>query len=162
MSNLNEQLEQLPKAMQPSRDLWPSIAAKLDKPAQTSSNQNPWQWVAIAASMALVSVLSFNMGKSQIVEQDNSQMLAMLELINNQHQTQVQQYQAKVQLTSWGQLSQEPVDAGLTEVRTASDEVFKTLLAQPDNQKLQKLWLWLLEKEREILRESQQPQLNSI
>ena len=58
-SKLAEQIENLPKEIQPRKDLWKGIDYALEEPLQ--QNSGTYKWYAVAASVMFVVLLSWNM-----------------------------------------------------------------------------------------------------
>src|SRR5690606_10406441 len=62
---LDARLRGLPPELPPARDLWPSIEARLDRPARVTpapARRRPaWPLLALAASVAVVGVLVVNL-----------------------------------------------------------------------------------------------------
>lgn len=62
---LDQRLRRLPPDLPPARDLWPSIEARLDRPARATparpDRRRAWPLVALAASVAVAGVLVVNL-----------------------------------------------------------------------------------------------------
>ena len=54
-SKLQEQIERLPREMQPQRDLWPGIDQAIEELVHRQPSRTPWY--ALAASIAVVSLV---------------------------------------------------------------------------------------------------------
>lgn len=58
-TDLRWQLRQLPREIEPSRDLWPGIAAAIERRPATRANRWIWSSMAMAASLLLVAGLAW-------------------------------------------------------------------------------------------------------
>jgi len=172
-----QQLEQLinnaPKAMLPSHDLWQGIEKRMDKPlmSQTRQSQHGRQW-AIAASFILLVALgytqlpSFNPLTTQQTElAQNSAMPAQpgdaaLQLLLTQiaasHQVQVDNLEQTTNALAWQTSSfSAPVEQGLAELRRAATQIYQALQANPTDKQLWQLWLWVQQRELDLLQQGQ-------
>jgi len=69
---LRWQLRQLPRELEPRRDLWPGIASQL--PANNSARSRRWPWIAglaLAASLSLAIGLGWRQMEPEISTQDS-------------------------------------------------------------------------------------------
>ncbi|MEM6229081.1 anti-sigma factor [Shewanella scandinavica] len=172
-----QQLEQLidsaPKEMSPSHDLWQGIEKRMDKPlmSQTRQSQHGRLW-AIAASFILLVVLgytqlsSFNPLTTQQTElAQNSAMPAQpgdaaLQLLLTQiaasHQVQVDNLEQTTNALAWQTSSfSAPVEQGLAELRRAATQIYQALQANPTDKQLWQLWLWVQQRELDLLQQGQ-------
>ncbi|MDT3334419.1 anti-sigma factor [Shewanella sp. SP1S1-7] len=172
-----QQLEQLidsaPKEMSPSHDLWQGIEKRMDKPlmSQTRQSQHGRLW-AIAASFILLVALgytqlpSFNPLTTQQTElAQNSAMPAQpgdaaLQLLLTQiaasHQVQVDNLEQTTNALAWQTSSfSAPVEQGLAELRRAATQLYQALQANPTDKQLWQLWLWVQQRELDLLQQGQ-------
>ncbi|MDT3295918.1 anti-sigma factor [Shewanella sp. SP2S2-6] len=172
-----QQLEQLidsaPKEMSPSHDLWQGIEKRMDKPlmSQTRQSQHGRLW-AIAASFILLVALgytqlpSFNPLTTQQTElAQNSAMPAQpgdaaLQLLLTQiaasHQVQVDNLEQTTNALAWQTSSfSAPVEQGLAELRRAATQIYQALQANPTDKQLWQLWLWVQQRELDLLQQGQ-------
>lgn len=54
LDSLDEALSQLPRSIEPGRDLWPDIAARLETGAAPVRSRQRWAWAAAAAVLLVV------------------------------------------------------------------------------------------------------------
>ncbi|GLP95161.1 hypothetical protein [Paraferrimonas sedimenticola] len=162
-NDLHSAIDQMPEQLQPNKDLWPAIERAIDTPAQApvAANHGPWKGIAIAASLALVSVVSF-LGGQQFSNSgnDTTQSLALLTLLQQQHQ-QALAVQGRGQFSSTltSAQTQDPLYAGIEEVRQGAKTVLAQLQQDPNNLELLQLWLWLQQRELELVNQAQSQRL---
>ncbi|MCT7945157.1 anti-sigma factor [Shewanella septentrionalis] len=172
-----QQLEQLinsaPKEMSPSHDLWQGIEKRMDKllMSPTRQSQHGRQW-AIAASFILLVALGytqlpyFNPLTTQQTElAQNSAMPAQpgdaaLQLLLTQiaasHQVQVDNLEQTTNALAWQTSSfSAPVEQGLAELRRAATQIYQALQANPTDKQLWQLWLWVQQRELDLLQQGQ-------
>lgn len=172
-----QQLERLinsaPKEMPPTHDLWQGIEKRMDKPlvSQTRQSQNGRQW-AIAASFIMLVALGysqlpyFNQLTTQQTElAQNSAMPAQqgdpaLQLLLTQiaasHQAQVDNLEQTTNALAWQTSSfSAPVEQGLAELRRAATQIYQALQANPTDKQLWQLWLWVQQRELDLLQQGQ-------
>ena len=179
-----QQLEQLinnaPKAMPPTHDLWQGIEKRMDKPlvSQTRQSQNGRQW-AIAASFIMLVALGysqlpyFNQLTTQQTEltqnsvmpelQGDPALHVLLTQIAASHQAQVDNLEQAPNALAWQTSSlSAPVEQGLTELRHAATQIYQALQANPTDKQLWQLWLWVQQRELDLLQQGQKlPTRNS-
>ncbi len=79
-------------------------------------------------------------------------MLAMLEQLQYQHQQQVKQLEASVNFGEQQKVSMTtPLSRGIDELREAATQIFQALKQDPTDQQLWQLWLWVQQREIELL-----------
>ncbi|BFL85573.1 anti-sigma factor [Shewanella baltica] len=172
-----QQLEQLinsaPKEMSPTHDLWQGIEKRMDKPlvSQTRQSQNGRQW-AIAASFIMLVALGysqlpyFNQLTTQQTElaqnsampeqQGDAALQLLLTQIAASHQAQVDNLEQTTNALAWQTSSfSAPVEQGLTELRRAATQIFQALQANPTDKQLWQLWLWVQQRELDLLQQGQ-------
>jgi len=172
-----QQLEQLinsaPKEMSPSHDLWQGIKKRMDKPlmSPTRQSQHGRLW-AIAASFILMVVLgytqlpSFNPLTTQQTELAQHSAMpaqpgdAALQLLLTQiaasHQVQVDNLEQTTNALAWQTSSfSAPVEQGLAELRRAATQIYQALQANPTDKQLWQLWLWVQQRELDLLQQGQ-------
>jgi hypothetical protein len=172
-----QQLEQLinnaPKAMPPTHDLWQGIEKRMDKPlvSQTRQSQNGRQW-AIAASFIMLVALGysqlpyFNQLTTQQTEltqnsampeqQGDAALQLLLTQIAASHQAQVDNLEQTTNALAWQTSSfSAPVEQGLAELRRAATQTYQALQANPTDKQLWQLWLWVQQRELDLLQQGQ-------
>ncbi|MCS6134791.1 anti-sigma factor [Shewanella baltica] len=172
-----QQLEQLinnaPKAMPPTHDLWQGIEKRMDKPlvSQTRQSQNGRQW-AIAASFIMLVALGysqlpyFNQLTTQQTEltqnsampeqQGDAALQLLLTQIAASHQAQVDNLEQTTNALAWQTSSfSAPVEQGLAELRRAATQIYQALQANPTDKQLWQLWLWVQQRELDLLQQGQ-------
>ncbi|MEI8613326.1 anti-sigma factor [Shewanella baltica] len=172
-----QQLEQLlnsaPNAMPPTHDLWQGIEKRMDKPlvSQTRQSQSGRQW-AIAASFIMLVALGysqlpyFNQLTTQQTElaqnsampeqQGDAALQLLLTQIAASHQAQVDNLEQTTNALAWQTSSfSAPVEQGLTELRRAATQIFQALQANPTDKQLWQLWLWVQQRELDLLQQGQ-------
>ncbi|WP_338726639.1 anti-sigma factor [Shewanella baltica] len=172
-----QQLEQLinsaPKAMSPPHDLWQGIEKRMDKPlvSQTRQSKNGRQW-AIAASFIMLVALGysqlpyFNQLTTQQTElaqnlampeqQGDAALQLLLTQIAASHQAQVDNLEQTTNALAWQTSSfSAPVEQGLAELRRAATQIYQALQANPTDKQLWQLWLWVQQRELDLLQQGQ-------
>ncbi|MGI2138807.1 anti-sigma factor [Shewanella baltica] len=172
-----QQLERLinsaPNAMPPTHDLWQGIEKRMDKPlvSQTRQSQNGRQW-AIAASFIMLVALGysqlpyFNQLTTQQTElaqnsampeqQGDAALQLLLTQIAASHQAQVDNLEQTTNALAWQTSSfSAPVEQGLAELRRAATQIYQALQANPTDKQLWQLWLWVQQRELDLLQQGQ-------
>ncbi|VEF27414.1 Uncharacterised protein [Shewanella baltica] len=172
-----QQLEQLlnsaPNAMPPTHDLWQGIEKRMDKPlvSQTRQSQNGRLW-AIAASFIMLVALGysqlpyFNQLTTQQTElaqnsampeqQGDAALQLLLTQIAASHQAQVDNLEQTTNALAWQTSSfSAPVEQGLAELRRAATQIYQALQANPTDKQLWQLWLWVQQRELDLLQQGQ-------
>lgn len=172
-----QQLERLinsaPKEMSPTHDLWQGIEKRMDKPlvSQTRQSQNGRQW-AIAASFIMLVALGysqlpyFNQLTTQQTElaqnsampeqQGDAALQLLLTQIAASHQAQVDNLEQTTNALAWQTSSfSAPVEQGLAELRRAATQIYQALQANPTDKQLWQLWLWVQQRELDLLQQGQ-------
>lgn len=172
-----QQLEQLlnsaPNAMPPTHDLWQGIEKRMDKPlvSQTRQSQNGRLW-AIAASFIMLVALGysqlpyFNQLTTQQTElaqnsampeqQGDAALQLLLTQIAASHQAQVNNLEQTTNALAWQTSSfSAPVEQGLAELRRAATQIYQALQANPTDKQLWQLWLWVQQRELDLLQQGQ-------
>ncbi|TKB49386.1 hypothetical protein FCL40_08610 [Ferrimonas sediminicola] len=155
---LDPLLQELDREISPSRDLWPAIEGRLDRSPLPATPRRPWLPWAMAACLLLTSLGGF-LGGRLSRPAPHAPLLGMLELLQQQHQTQRQQLApwgtGTLQLTSTLPGDQAATEA-LASIRGAERELFEALQTQPDNRELLQLWLWVQQRELDLINKQQQ------
>ncbi|MEJ6518815.1 anti-sigma factor [Shewanella bicestrii] len=170
-AKLQQLINDAPKALTPKRDLWQGIEKRMDKPlaSQTAVRQAPRlqgvQW-AIAATVVLAVFFGFytqapvkTLLPEQIVSQpaDDEQALhTLLSQIAQTHQAQVTSLEQAPMIVAW-QTSRfgAPLEQGLAELRRAGEQIYQALQANPTDKQLWQLWLWVQQRELDLLQQGQ-------
>ncbi|WP_413485806.1 anti-sigma factor [Shewanella baltica] len=172
-----QQLEQLinsaPNAMQPTHDLWQGIEKRMDKPlmSQTRQSQNGRQW-AIAASFTMLVALGYTQlpyfnqlttpqtelaqNSAMPEQQGDAALQLLLTQIAASHQAQVDNLEQTTNALAWQTSSfSAPVEQGLAELRRAATQIYQALQANPTDKQLWQLWLWVQQRELDLLQQGQ-------
>ena len=170
-AKLQQLIDDAPKTLTPERDLWQGIEKRMDKPlaSQPASRQAPRlqgaQW-AIAATVVLAVFFGFYTQapvKTSLPEQiasqaaDDEQVLqALLSQIAQTHQAQVTSLAQTPTVVAW-QTSRfsAPLEQGLAELRRAGEQIYQALQANPTDKQLWQLWLWVQQRELDLLQQGQ-------
>lgn len=170
-AKLQQLIDDAPKTLTPERDLWQGIEKRMDKPlaSQPASRQAPRlqgaQW-AIAATIVLAVLFGFYTQapvKTSLPEQiasqaaDDEQVLqALLSQIAQTHQAQVTSLAQTPTVVAW-QTSRfsAPLEQGLAELRRAGEQIYQALQANPTDKQLWQLWLWVQQRELDLLQQGQ-------
>ncbi|ASF17108.1 anti-sigma factor [Shewanella xiamenensis] len=170
-AKLQQLIDDAPKTLTPERDLWQGIEKRMDKPlaSQPASRQAPRlqgaQW-AIAATIVLAVFFGFYTQapvKTSLPEQiasqaaDDEQVLqALLSQIAQTHQAQVTSLAQTPTVVAW-QTSRfsAPLEQGLAELRRAGEQIYQALQANPTDKQLWQLWLWVQQRELDLLQQGQ-------
>lgn len=169
-----EQLEQLvakaPKGLTPERDLWLTIEKRMDKPlsskADVSKHGRPlWPQWAMAATILLAVFFGYQyqgiapttQNTAQQAPKDSDKALqTLLTQIATMHQGQVDALEHTPNALIWQtrHLSA-PLEQGLEELRRAGAQIYQALQANPTDKQLWQLWLWVQQRELELLQQGQ-------
>lgn len=169
-----EQLEQLvakaPKDLAPERDLWLTIEKRMDKPlspkADISKYGRPlWPQWAMAATILLAVFFGYQyqgitpttQNTAQQAPKDSDKALqTLLTQIATMHQGQVDALEHTPNALIWQtrHLSA-PLEQGLEELRRAGAQIYQALQANPTDKQLWQLWLWVQQRELELLQQGQ-------
>ena len=124
---LKEKLDELPVAIQPSRNLWPGIDLALENQPAVANKNRVLRWTAFAASFAIVGllgVMSLNLDRSSDI--DHYKMRQMISSVNNQHENQKQflltSYEQLPALTDNWQDQLKELDNAATVIKAALEE----------------------------------------
>lgn len=156
--SLDEMIEQLPKELTPQRDLWPTIARRIEQAQpQRSSWQGSWKQFAVACSLLLLGGFGYRLWFAEPQAVNDPQMLAMMAQLRQQHEQQVNLIEKNSHFNQWQHASlTEPLSRGVDELRTASEQIYQALQKDPKDQQLWQLWLWAQQREIELLTQGQQ------
>ncbi|ABI40246.1 conserved hypothetical protein [Shewanella sp. MR-4] len=169
-AKLQQLIDDAPKALTPERDLWQGIEKRMDKPlpSQTANNSKRYSsahW-AIAATVVLAVFFGFYTQapvKTSLPEQianqpaDDEQALhTLLTQIAQTHQAQVTNLEQTSTVVAW-QASRfsAPLEQGLAELRRAGEQIYQALQANPTDKQLWQLWLWVQQRELDLLQQGQ-------
>ncbi|MEC8231173.1 MAG: hypothetical protein VX061_07005 [Pseudomonadota bacterium] len=145
MSNFDEQLArhiaELNKEKQPERDLFRGIELGIEAQKDSEANTNnqgvtPKQWMAIAASVCLVTVLWFSAPFAFKPDDARSDNYALIDAMSTQQQQQVSSLLASYQSTP---ALTEDWQQQLKELDDAADAIKAALKEDPDNSALIKM-----------------------
>ncbi|WP_417347398.1 hypothetical protein [Ferrimonas sp.] len=154
---LDSMLQELDTEVAPSRDLWPAIEKGLDRSPLPAAPRRSWFPWAMAASL-LVTTLGGFLGGRLSSPDPQAPLLGALAQIQQQHEAQRQrlvtrQTPALVQAgTTPGELAS---TEALASIRSAEQELFDALKQQPDNPELLQLWLWVQQRELDLMQKQQ-------
>ena len=157
--SFEHQLEQLPKEMEPQRDLWPGIEKALALTPQQSKKKSavvPMAWAASVVVAIMVSWLSFAPQQGVVPETMNLAQMMQQDF----------QQQKQLMLASFGQpeLSNLPkeMQEQLNELAAARSTISKALANDPENSELLNLLRWTQKQEIELIRRLYAPQWQTI
>lgn len=159
---LQAQIEQLPKEMSPSRDLWQGIDKAIDFNNQqqaivSKSKHTPrLAWAASVVAAVLITWLS--------VENYSPQTAGELTLAAQMNQTFEQE--RKLLLTSYGQANVNnltpAMQVQLEQLKKARESLQKALIEDEHNADLINLLQWTQQQELDLLEKLYRPQWQSI
>lgn len=169
-----EQLEQLiakaPKALIPKQDLWQTIEKRMDKPLHPNTDapkqtRHLWPQWAMAAAILLVVFFGYQYPEetprglltAQSTNTDSDKALqTLLTQIAATHQGQVDALEHSPNVPTWQASSfSTPVEQGLEELRRAGMQIYQALQANPTDKQLWQLWLWVQQRELDLLQQGQ-------
>ncbi|MDX1443384.1 MAG: zf-HC2 domain-containing protein [Gammaproteobacteria bacterium] len=156
---LMSRLAALPTERQPSRDLWPDIAARLEP--RTRNARRPWM-IAIAASFLLAGVFFAGMLADRVTQEQDSmdtELAAVDRIPEGSERAAARRLlpRAQVELVS-GSSNRETEDVMLQNlliVNLAIRQVEQAVEAEPDNPELRQLLTSLYEQENRLLRRAE-------
>ncbi|MEZ9235994.1 hypothetical protein [Shewanella sp. 10N.286.52.A9] len=174
---LDELLTSLPTEINPRVDLWQGIDDQISGKTthKPFSDQQQWKTLAIAASLAFVMVLGWqlstpNMTSEQetitvdnaLSNQSTEDLIALVDQIATTHQQQLASFEDN-KFTVGMQLDNQinPFNKGFTELQRASKEIQQALKNDPNNKQVWDLWLWVMKREIELLQQQQRTPTNS-
>lgn len=169
-----EQLEQLvakaPKGLAPERDLWLTIEKRMDKPLAPKANvlkhERPlWPQWAMAATILLAVFFGYQyqgitptapVTALHTPKDSDKALQTLLAQIATMHQGQVEALEQTPNALIWQtrHLS-DPLEQGLEELRRAGAQIYQALQANPTDKQLWQLWLWVQQRELELLQQGQ-------
>lgn len=167
-----------PRQISPTHDLWDKIENRLDVPLQ-QPNPPLWRALTIACSVLLIASLSYlgwrNVGiessslqSAQLTTQaiapvpnaltasQDAPILALIAQIDATHQAQMQALVSNSYTVNWQQSQySSPVENGLQELQRAGKQIYDNLRLNPTDKQLWQLWLWVQQRELELLQQGQ-------
>ncbi|MBY6188136.1 hypothetical protein KUV89_16070 [Marinobacter hydrocarbonoclasticus] len=148
--------QNLPEELTPGRDLWPAIERQLDRPAVPQ--RAPWLRVAsVLLPLLFGALLGLGGGywAGANPNQNQATMLAMIDVMARQHDAQIARAQSRyLTVSDRPQASSE----GEQTLKQASKELLQALRQDPFNPALLELWLWVQQKELDLIQSQQQQQ----
>ncbi len=157
--SLEQQIAQLPKEMEPKRDLWRGIEKAIAMTPQQPTKKTqllPVAWAASILVAVVVSWLSFT--PQQLTTPVTLTIAATLQ--------QEFEQQKQLMLTSFGspKLSELPqeMQQQLTELSSARNTISKALASDPENKELLNLLRWTQQQEIQLLKQLYTPQWQTI
>ena len=142
---LSKELAELEWEVEPQRDLWPEIEARIQFSDRAKSKRRSRNWapfaVAASVTLAVVSVMfsSFTVMNTQRIAQTQEAMMlyqqAQLDLIEEQHQMVRVQF---VQILQQGGSSLNPafvdeIQQVMSDVDSAAEQIKEAMKTQPNN-----------------------------
>ncbi len=150
---LKKKIDELPREIQPQRDLWPGIDLALENQAQHEKSIG--RWIGIAASVAvsgLLVLLSLNSVNSPDTEESN--MRRVISSISEQHEGQKQtllaSYEQQPALTDNWQAQLNELDSAATLIKAA-------LAEDPEDADLIKLLQRIYQQQIKLIQSVHQP-----
>ncbi|GLX78063.1 hypothetical protein tinsulaeT_14030 [Thalassotalea insulae] len=157
--SLEQQVAQLPKEMEPKRDLWRGIEkaiALTPQQAEKRSSVVSMAWAASIVVAVLVSWLSLSPQQGNVPES-----ITIVSTLEKDFEQQKQ-----VMLTNFGQpeLSELPkeMQEQLNELSSARSAISNALANDPDNKELLNLLRWTQQQEIQLLKQLYTPQWQTI
>ena len=154
---LDSMLQELDKEIAPGRDLWPAIENGLDRSPVPAAPQRPWLPWALAASL-LVTTLGGFLGGRLSSPDPQAPLLGVLAQVQMQHDTRRQRLdtrQTPTQLQAGSAPGELASTEALASIRSAEQELYTALTQQPDNPELLQLWLWVQQRELDLIQKQQ-------
>ncbi|WP_028108700.1 hypothetical protein [Ferrimonas futtsuensis] len=154
---LDSLLQELDTEVAPSRDLWPAIEKGLDRSPLPAPSRPSWLPWALAASLLITTLGGFFGGRLSSPD-PQAPLLDVLTQIQQQHDARRQRLvtrltPAMVQTgTTPGELAS---TEALASIRSAERELFDALKQQPDSSELLQLWLWVQQRELDLIQKQQ-------
>ncbi|MCL2919853.1 hypothetical protein [Shewanella litorisediminis] len=143
-----------PKELTPPQHNWTAIAARLDRPQPTAISSRARGFLPLALAAGLLLVLVPLLPQTTSPERDDS-LLPLIESIELSHNQEVASLSSSAS-SGWQRVGyQEPVEAGLKELREAARLILDSLKANPHDKQLWQLWLWVQRREIELLTQGQ-------
>ncbi len=128
-TDLRWQLRQLPRDIEPTRDLWPGIAAAIEHRPLRRSSRPAWTFLAMAASVVLAAGLFWKTGpvKSVAPGVDPAAMVVASEsrAITHEYQAALRQYK--------GAPIPAPLQTSLGELDRSVAQIQRAIAADPDS-----------------------------
>lgn len=157
---LQQQLEELPKAIQPQKDLWKGIDHALEEPVRDSGNGQ--KWYAIAATVAFVGILSWNLIPQTApvsTEETLAQMFDPVKTITSEYENQKNVLLVKFE-------NQQPLledwQTQLQELEDAKSVVLKALKDDPGNLALLKMLQQVYQQQLDLIESVYAPRWQKV
>lgn len=155
-TNLQQQIDKLPREMTPGRDLWQGIELAIEQ--QPKSKRYATGYLAWAASCVLAVLIGWNLNKPINEVEPTASVVDVME------QSFIQNRQAM--LVGFGQpnLAQLPQDIQLqfSQLQSARTSLEQAIKNDPENADLVNLLSWLYQQELSLIEQLYQPQWQSI
>lgn len=162
---LDQLIANAPRELTPPAANWDAIAARLDRPQPTRAEEDrkqarparlPWYVpTAVAATLLLALIPLMPLTPTGNAPDVDTSLLPLIESIELAHRQEVASL-AESSNHAWQRVGfQEPVDAGLKELREAARLILGSLKANPNDKQLWQLWLWVQRREIELLTQGQ-------
>ncbi len=157
---LQNQLDTLPDELQPSRDLWPAIAEKLDRRPRSR-----WLPTAVAASLLISALSALFSWHTSLQHQDTTAATQqLLQQIGTPYQPVLASYR-----TQWPSIKKKmdpqtaaTIEHNLQIIQQAYNELATALDKQPDDPVLQQLVRQTLNTQIDVYRRAQATLLPTI
>ena len=167
-----EKLQSLDWDIQPDRDLWPGISARIRAPERPHAYRRSWFPAAMAASLVVaVTALSFSYFSFQNVRQTNAQIAALAELqkaqiaiLEQQHALVRTQFAALLEDTN-GALNPvlvSEIKSALADFDRASAEIKNAIAVQPNDPRYASMLMNAYQQEVRLLKKIQSGQALAI
>jgi len=162
---LDKQLRSMPKEMEPERDLWRGIELSLNKEAPPAIDEtrgetvSTKQWLAIAASVCLVSVLWFFVPQMVTPDSNKLEGYALVDALSQQQSKQV-----ATLLTSYKNAAELSDDwkSQLQELDEAADAIKVALQDDPDNGALLRMLHHVYQQQIDLIERVHAPKWQQI
>ncbi|MCL1066718.1 hypothetical protein L2735_07830 [Shewanella olleyana] len=181
-SQLDDLIVSLPKEITPPVDLWQNIGEQISAKtthdishSNSTSHQQHWKMLAMAASLAFVMVLGWKLStpavsptqepvtvNNALSNQSTEDLIALVDQIAQTHKQQIaafddNKYTVGMQLDNQAN----PFNKGFSELELASKQIQQALKNDPNNKPVWDLWLWIMKREIELLQQQQRTPINT-
>ncbi|QYJ79477.1 anti-sigma factor [Shewanella acanthi] len=175
-AQLQQLISKMPKDIAPSQDLWQQIEQRMDrsplKQATQASRTKVWSQWAIAAGVIIalslgikslnnndisnvITAMSDNPQLNQVSD-DNQALQQLLVQIAQTHEAQLKNLQQTPNALVWQTTRLgAPLEQGIEELKRAGEQIYRALQANPTDKQLWQLWLWVQQREIDLLQQGQ-------
>ena len=179
-NHLDTLIAQAPKTLIPPAPLWDKIESRLDTAlTDTPRESHSLRALAIACSVLLIAFLSYQVSKPESIPLAQVQptsplqiedtktgktddLLALILQVETEHQRTITALEDNTYTINWRESAySHPIENGLNELRQAAQQILQHLKTAPSDKQLWQLWLWVQQREIDLLQQGQKlPQPN--